>query len=161
MTTRSSPPSIHPSPAGTHHQSCLDATFGMVYEQLRQKAFCRGTAVVRQRRQQQQQSSPTAAGAPPAAAAGASDGAGGAGGGRAAGPPWESSGRSAGPAAVAGDVGGEAAAVGWMGGEGGTVFAAAPAVAEREESPQVSVFRGTAPSWLALPGCFCASSFGF
>lgn len=35
------PPRSHPTrPPGL--QSCLDATFNMVYEQLRQKAFCRG-----------------------------------------------------------------------------------------------------------------------
>lgn len=33
-------------------QSCLDASFGMVYEQLRQKAFCRGGAGGRHRGQQ-------------------------------------------------------------------------------------------------------------
>lgn len=36
------PPRFLPTQPILRVQSCLDASFGMVYEQLRQKAFCRG-----------------------------------------------------------------------------------------------------------------------
>ncbi|CAN0268024.1 unnamed protein product [Ectocarpus sp. 8 AP-2014] len=116
--------------------SCLDATFGMVYEQLRQKAFCRGSTTGGGRRQH------TGAAA---AAAGSED----VGGGRAAGPPSEPTappsepaGAATGPAAAtSGDGGGLPAGVAAAhaaGGRGAIGFvAAAPAVAEREESAQV------------------------
>ncbi|CBJ31462.1 expressed unknown protein [Ectocarpus siliculosus] len=119
-------------------QSCLDATFGMVYEQLRQKAFCRGSTTGGGRRQH------TGAAAA-AAAAGSED----VGGGRAAGPPSEPkappsepAGAATGPAAAtSGDGGGLPAGVAaaHAAGGGGAVgfVAAAPAVAEREESAQV------------------------
>ncbi|CAM9163607.1 unnamed protein product [Ectocarpus sp. 13 AM-2016] len=115
---------------------CLDATFGMVYEQLRQKAFCRGSTTGGGRRQHRGAA---------AAAAGSED----AGGGRAAGPPSEltappsePAGATTGPAVgTSGDGGGlpAGAAAAHAAGGGGTVgfVAAAPAVAEREESAQV------------------------
>ncbi|CAN0354766.1 unnamed protein product [Ectocarpus sp. 12 AP-2014] len=117
---------------------CLDATFGMVYEQLRQKAFCRGSTPGGGRRQQR-------GAAAAAAAAGSED----VGGGRAAGPPSEPTappsepaGTTTGPAAgTSGDGGGLPAGVAaaHAAGGGGAVgfVAAAPAVAEREESAQV------------------------
>ncbi|CAN0231366.1 unnamed protein product [Ectocarpus sp. 4 AP-2014] len=115
---------------------CLDATFGMVYEQLRQKAFCRGSTTGGGRRQHRGVA---------ATAAGSDD----VGGGRAAGPPSEPTappsepaGATTGPAAgTSGDGGGlpaRVAAAHAAGGGGAVGFvAAAPAVAEREESAQV------------------------
>ncbi|CAM9641917.1 unnamed protein product [Ectocarpus fasciculatus] len=127
------------------HSICLDATFSMVYEQLRQKAFCRGSATTSGGGRRQNRG--TAGSAAAAAAAGSED----VGGGRAAGAPSEPTGApsepagaATGPAAAAttpGDGGGVPAGVApahAAGGGGGVGFvAAAPAVAEREESAQV------------------------
>lgn len=120
-------------------QSCLDATFGMVYEQLRQKAFCRGSTTGGGRRQHRGAAADTA---------GSED----VGGGQPAGPPSEPSEPTAPPsepagaatepaATTSGDGGGLPAGVAaaHAAGGGGAVgfVAAAPAVAEREESAQV------------------------
>eukprot|EP00903_Cladosiphon_okamuranus_P018185 g16730.t1 len=114
-------------------QSCLDATFGMVYEQLRQKAFCRGGAGTagggRPHRQQERGTTTALGGAAAAVAAAAANGSEGAGGGRAA---SLGSSTGEGAAAAAGGSGGPAAAT-----AGGAGFIGAPAVAEGEESAQV------------------------
>lgn len=123
-----------------HHQSCLDAAFGMVYEQLRQKAFCRGTATGNaagptsgsarhQARSVAATTTPTAAAAAEVAVGGLRASSEGAQSGRAA-VPLSQSGEAATAAAAA------AVAVGDGGGGVGFV-SAAPAVAEREESAQV------------------------
>ena len=138
-------------------QSCLDATFGMVYEQLRQKAFCRGAAAGRQQHQQQRGTTTLAGGAAAAAVASTAtvEGSEGAGGGRAAGPVSAAPAgedaaavAAAAAAAAAGDGGGSgrpaaaaaaaAGGAGVTGGVGGVGLAGGPAVAEGEESAQVS-----------------------